>query len=259
VAPAGDALVAVTAELYGLTPKAFTAARDARAAEARRGGDRALAGAVKTLRRPTTGAWLANLLVRRRPDQVTELLHLGAVMREAQSQLAADDLRRLSRQRQQVVAALGREALDLAREAGESVSAEAGRELEGTLEAALADAAASEALRLGCLTKALHYSGLGPVPASGAAAPTSPPAVTAPPPAKSEAGTDTDRDQLADARRRRQQEQAEAARLEAEARVGAARRDLDGAARQLAAAEVRLRQAEEGAARAQEAVDRSGG
>jgi hypothetical protein len=226
---------------HGLPPGAFTAAREARAAEARRAGDRALAAAIRKLRRPTTGAWLANLLVRRRHDQVVELLELGAVMREAQSQLAADDLRHLSRQRQQVVAALGREAVGLARAAGESVGAEAGRELEATLEAALADAAASEALRVGCLTKALQYSGLGPAIASGAAAGSaSAPAITAPADLPTEGTTDTDGDELAAARRRRQQEQLEAAaqaRLEAEARVDAARRELDGAARHLAAAE----------------------
>jgi hypothetical protein len=240
VAGPGVALAMVTAELYGLPPGAFTAAREARAAEARRAGDRALAAAIKKLRRPTTGAWLANLLVRRRHDQVIELLELGAVMREAQSQLAADDLRHLSRQRQQVVAALGREAVGLARAAGESVGAEAGRELEATLEAALADAAASEALRVGCLTKALQYCGLGPAIASGAAAGSAPaPAIMAAD-LPTEGPTDTDGDELAAARRRRQQEQLEAAaqaRLEAEARVDAARRELDGAARHLAAAE----------------------
>ena len=55
-------------------PSEFTSRRDALAAEARRAGDRALAAEVKKLRRPTTGAWLANLLVRQRRDEVAQLL-----------------------------------------------------------------------------------------------------------------------------------------------------------------------------------------
>ncbi len=52
-------------ELYGLPPEEFTAARDARAC-ALRASDRALADAVCALRRPTTAAWLVDLLVRER-------------------------------------------------------------------------------------------------------------------------------------------------------------------------------------------------
>ncbi len=55
----------VGTELYGLRPTEFTAARDAQAAAARRGGDRELAAAIKKLRRPTPAAWLVNLLAPR--------------------------------------------------------------------------------------------------------------------------------------------------------------------------------------------------
>jgi hypothetical protein len=51
------------------------------------------------------------------------------------------------------------------------------RELEGTLEAAVADADAAEALRSGQLVTPISYSGLGPVDLSGALA-TSPPGPT---------------------------------------------------------------------------------
>jgi hypothetical protein len=71
----------VADELYGLPPDAFTPTRDTRAADARSAGDRGLAAAITKLRRPTTGAWLANLLARERSDQVSELLDLGAEMR----------------------------------------------------------------------------------------------------------------------------------------------------------------------------------
>jgi DNA repair exonuclease SbcCD ATPase subunit len=153
----------VADELYGLPPDAFTPTRDARATEARSAGDRDLAAAIKKLRRPTTGAWLANLLARERNDQLAELLDLGAAMRQAQADLAGDDLRRLSQQRRQVVAALGDEARRLARYRGQPASQASIGELEATLEAALADAGAAEALRRGRLTTALRYSGFGPV------------------------------------------------------------------------------------------------
>ena len=146
--------------LYGLLPSEFTAQRDARAAEARRSGDRALAGDIKKLRRPTTGAWLANLLVRERPDEVAQLLELGAALRQAQSALAAGDLRKLSQERHRRLGDLEKEGRDLADRHGQPVSAVVAQELSATLEAALADPGAADALRAGRLTTGLHYSGL---------------------------------------------------------------------------------------------------
>ncbi|MGI8754204.1 MAG: hypothetical protein ACR2MN_18180 [Acidimicrobiales bacterium] len=153
----------VADELYGLTPGEFTSTRTARAAAARQAGNRELATAIKELRRPTTGAWLANLLERERHDELLALLELGEETRRAHSKLDAEDLRRLSRQRRQVVAALSHDARRLARDIGLPVSDAVGRELEETLEAAFADPGASEAVRSGRLTTALSYSGLGPL------------------------------------------------------------------------------------------------
>jgi hypothetical protein len=91
-------------------------------------------------------------------------------MRHAQSALAAADLRRLSGERRTVVGALVRDARELARSAGQSVSEASWRELETTLEAAIADADAGKAIQTGRLTTGLSYSGLGPVDLSGAVA-----------------------------------------------------------------------------------------
>ncbi|MBO0715666.1 MAG: hypothetical protein J2P59_12980, partial [Acidimicrobiales bacterium] len=77
---------AVADELYGLLPGEFTPARNARAADARRQGDREAAEAIMGLRRPTTGAWLANLVVRRYRQEVHELLELGEAMRRAHAE-----------------------------------------------------------------------------------------------------------------------------------------------------------------------------
>ena len=86
-------LASVAEELYGLPPSGFTAARDSQAAAAKSSGDVELTKAIKQLRRPTTSAWLANLLVRRAAGEVDRLLVLGDDMRRAQSKLEAKEMR----------------------------------------------------------------------------------------------------------------------------------------------------------------------
>jgi hypothetical protein len=154
-------LAQVADELYTLAPAAFRTARDERAGEARAAGDADLADAIKKLRRPTVSAWLVNLLVRDAPGQVGELLELGESLREAQHALAGDRLRDLSAQRRQMVRALAQEAKRLAAQAGQSLSTQAEREVQETLEAALADPDIADAVRSGRLTRALSYAGLG--------------------------------------------------------------------------------------------------
>jgi hypothetical protein len=151
----------VAAELYGLPPDEFIAVRDERAAQARAAGERSVASAVKRLRRPAVSAWLANLLARERAERLEELLELGDAFREAQANHAARDLRRLSSQRRRLVAELGRDARRLAADIDRHVSVDATRELEATLEAAVALPAAAQSVRRGRLTKPLSYSGIG--------------------------------------------------------------------------------------------------
>jgi hypothetical protein len=148
-------------DLYGLAPERFTASRDARVGEARAAGDRELAERIKRLRRPTVSAWLGNRLARDRAHEIEGLVRLGAELREAQAELSGDELRRLSRRRSDAVAALVAQARDLARAEGQSVSDAILEEVTATLEAALSDPDAAEALRRGRLTVALRYSGLG--------------------------------------------------------------------------------------------------
>ena len=54
-------LVAATQGLYAGAPSDFVAHRDALAKQLRASGDRALAAAVKGLRRPSLGAWYLNV------------------------------------------------------------------------------------------------------------------------------------------------------------------------------------------------------
>jgi hypothetical protein len=151
------------AELYGLSPAEFTAARDERAKLARAAGQRDDAAAIKKLARPTVSAWLVNQLARNAPDQIARLTEVGDALQEAQRALDGDRLRELSVERRQVVNDLLPEARRLARHAGQPASAAVLDEVRGTLEAALADAGARDAVRSGQLTRALAYAGLGEV------------------------------------------------------------------------------------------------
>ena len=152
---------AVADDLYGLPRTQFTASRDASAREARAAGDFDLATALRSLRKPTTAAWLANVLVRERAREVARLVELGAQLRSAQAAFDADALRRLSQRRHDLVGELSRDARRLAAERGETVRDAAVRELEGTLEAAAFDPDAADQVRIGRLTGALAYSGIG--------------------------------------------------------------------------------------------------
>jgi len=164
-------LDAVAGELYGLLPEEFAAARKMRAGEAQAEGERDLAAAVRQLRRPTTSAWLANLLVRERPTQIGELLELGTAMHRAQADLAGKEMRQLSHQRQAVVTSLSDAARRLAHDRGKRTSDATMRELEETLEAAIADSGARDALAAGHLAAAMRYSGLGAEWRGGATTP----------------------------------------------------------------------------------------
>jgi hypothetical protein len=148
-------------ELYGLPPAEFTQARDTYVAQARTEGDRQAIDALKKLRRPSIGAWMANLLVRARADDVQRLISLGASLRDAQDRLDGETMRLLTKDGRAAVTALVRAATEIVRERGERVSAGASEELEATLDAALADAESAAALRAGRLTTGLRYSGLG--------------------------------------------------------------------------------------------------
>ena len=74
-----------------------------------------LAAQVKALRKPSTAAWVVNLLVRRETEQVEQVLAVGAALREAQASMSGDELRALTRQRRQLTAAVTTQARRVAR------------------------------------------------------------------------------------------------------------------------------------------------
>ncbi len=149
------------AELYVSPPADFVRRRTELAAAAREQGDRATAAAIAGLRKPTVGAWLANLLNRDHREQLEELVDLGTALREAQGTLDADQMRELGKQRYRVVRVLVGLAGVRAAELGHVPGPAADAELESTLTAALADPAAAEQLLTGRLTRGLTYAGLG--------------------------------------------------------------------------------------------------
>ena len=150
--------------LYGLTLAEFTPARDALAKQLR-GTDRRLADLVKALKKPSTAAWVINLLVRRDPAQVEQVLVVGAALREAQDSLDGDELRALTRQRRQLTAAITQQARALAGEHGQQVTSPVADQVEATLTAAMIDPSAGAAVRTGLLLNAVSATGVGTVDA----------------------------------------------------------------------------------------------
>jgi len=201
-------LDAIAAELYALPPEEFTEARNARAAAS----DRALAARLKALRKPTAAAWAVDLLAR--DGQLAEALQLASALREAQDDLDAAELSRLSRQRRQLVTALATQAVGLARDRGVTVSPAAREDVEKTINAAVMDAAAAAAVMTGRLVRALEASGFDAVDVSEAVGGSMPGVPDAPPPS---------RDDLAE---RRARKAAERALREAERASGEAEREL---------------------------------
>jgi hypothetical protein len=217
-------LDAVADALYTLPPEDFVGARDDRVAQAREDGDRELAKAIGRLRRPTRPAWLANLLARRRAEQIEGLVGLAAGLAEAQRTLDGDTLRALSGQRHRVVAAMAREAGRLAQEAGSPATDAQLRELQGILEAALAQPEIAEEVRAGRLTRTLSYTGFGPAAEPGA--------VSAPPAARAQARPEPEHagpDQAERERAERERAEREREAAAAEAEAAAAREELDAA------------------------------
>ncbi|GAB2985085.1 hypothetical protein [Nocardioides montaniterrae] len=155
-----NALLEAADELYAVPLAEFTPARDARV-KAAKGTD--LAAGLKALRKPSTAAWLVNLLVRREPGQVDQLLAVGAALREAQQAMSAGELRALTKQRRQVTAAVTQHVRRLALDEGYRVTEAVAAEVEDTLTAAMIDAECGRAVRSGLLVRGLRTTGIEPL------------------------------------------------------------------------------------------------
>ena len=228
-------------QLYLLPPEEFTAARDDAARAAKADGDAETAAQLKALRRPSVAAWLVNRLVAEQPDLVEQLLALGPALAEAQAAGQGDDLRALGAQRRELVGAVVAQAVEL----GERATTAAVRdEVASTLEAALADPEAAEAVRSGRLVRALSYAGFGGVDLDGAVAAAAARSPAAP---KRKVGVKDDRTERVAA--------AEAAALEAAGRLDDAVRACEAAERERVAADVHAAAADDEVERLRTALE----
>ncbi|MEE1760213.1 hypothetical protein [Streptomyces sp. SP18BB07] len=151
----GGAVESALDELYVTPPPAFVSRRESLATEAKAAGRVTDARRIRAARRPSLAAWAANLLLRSRPEESRTFLDLGRALRDAYRSLDADGVKELSEQRRSVVAALSRQAAELAAEAGHRLSDPVLREVEATLRAVLADQDAADRWATGRLESAL--------------------------------------------------------------------------------------------------------
>ena len=213
-------LAAAKNELYAGSPEDFVERRKALVAEARAAKERPLATAIGQLRRPTRSAWLVNLYAREASDDVAELLELGAALQAAQSELAAAELRRLSGERQKILAAATRRAVALGEDRGYAATDAVRQEVAQTLQAALAEPSVAEDVRAGTVTEAHAYGGFG---SFGVASPDLPDSVVAP------ATTESDSSPTKENAEEELRAAAELRRQEAEEALGTAAEEAEAA------------------------------
>ncbi|CAA0126706.1 Uncharacterised protein [Mycolicibacterium vanbaalenii] len=143
-------------ELYSARPDEFTALRAELAARAKDSGDTAAARRIAASRKPTTAAWVVNMLVLTGTAR-TRLTDLGTRLREAHAAMDGAAIRTLTAEQRRLVDELARDGF---RAAGLANPAPAVRDsVTATLQAAIADP--DVAARLGRLSKAEQWSGFG--------------------------------------------------------------------------------------------------
>ena len=143
--------------------------------DARQAGQRELASSLKKLRKPSVGAWLANLLVLEQSNDVAASGRLGCRAASAETTSSKESRFEGPRRRRATSSPSWYETQ------GQKLLERASRcqrphaeELEATLEAAFADPKAAESLLGGRLSSGLHYSGLGLGEQAGAGSTTGP-------------------------------------------------------------------------------------
>ncbi len=153
--------------LYAASAGDFIATRNELAKQLKSDGDQLGSTRLKAMRKPTVAAWVANLVARELPDELDDLLALGDEFREATADLDGDKLRELTPKRHKLLDKLAKDAARLAEKQGQKVSADVGQKLRETLDAALVDPAAGDAVREGRLSSALRHVGFGVVDENG--------------------------------------------------------------------------------------------
>ncbi|MFG1626870.1 hypothetical protein [Kribbella sp. NPDC049227] len=196
--------------LYAAPAADFIATRNELAKQLKADGDQLGSTRLKAMRKPTVAAWVTNLIARKLPDELDDLLALGDEFREATADLDGDRLRELTPRRHQMLDKLAKEATRVAGDEGQKVSADVGQKLRETLDAALVDPAAGDAVREGRLSSALRHVGFGVV---------------------DEAGEPTNVTPLTDERRQAARDRRKAQQAEADEESAAARKKREAAER----------------------------
>ena len=246
--------------LYEATREEFIPTRDDLVKQARSAGDRELAGRIAAARKPTVAAWLLNQVGREYPDDLTALAELSEALRGAHQQLAADRLRALSQQRNELLRVLEDRALRVSRRAGMAVTDQVAEQVREAFTAAVLDPGVLASLRTGRLSAVPGadanagwptWDGIPDVAPDKPARPTRTPsrAPSAPPSKSTKDDEEARRRAAAErraARRREAEEEAElaeSARAEAEQALDEAKQRAEEADTELAAARSRVEQA----------------
>ncbi|MGH2846512.1 MAG: hypothetical protein ACRDL0_10955, partial [Thermoleophilaceae bacterium] len=151
--------------LYSVPLDEFVQRRDELAKRLRAGGEREAAGQVKSLRKPTAGAWALNQAVRRRRRETDDLLAAGDRLRAAHEAIMGggdrEALRAAMQEERNLAATLADCAEAIASETGKSGPALRER-VRATLHAATVAEEAREELARGRFVREREAVGLGP-------------------------------------------------------------------------------------------------
>ena len=238
---ATDPLLSIAEELYSLAPAEFTGTRNQWAKQAKADGDPELAKRVTELKKPSVAAWVVNMMMRHQGEQMTQVLELGASLRQAQADLDGEALRELTRQRRALTTAVTQQGRELSRDLGQRLTEAVADQVQDTLHAAMVDEQAAAAVRSGLLVGALTATGVGVADVVDSVAVPSAIGLTArpralPTPKRAELSVVPDLEPAPDEAK----QQREAARAAAREAVDRAREAADEARRKVRKAEKRI-------------------
>lgn len=155
-----EELVAIASELYVSPIDSFTATRNARANDAKAGGDADSGARIRALRKPSAAAWALNLLVAGSSEALPAIAALRDRIAAATAAGDRDVLRAASRERHDLVDRLLADARSATADSGRPLSTPAAEEVSDALLAALGDADVAAALATGRLIVAPRTGGL---------------------------------------------------------------------------------------------------
>lgn len=244
-------------ELYAAKLEDFTPLRTKLAGVAKKRGDAEAAKRISAARKPTTAAWVVNRLALGDENVKKRLKSLGERLRDAHAAMDGDRIRELSTEQRRLVNDLTRTAFEEA-ELKNPTGAQRD-DVTGTLQAAVADPDVAD--RLGRLTKAEEWSGFGEFGDTAIVFSPTTKRKPKPKPAAEEPAAEGRDTKDAAARRELQKARAELAaaertRAEADDALSELQSDLAAARLRYQDAQRRLQEAERGLAAAEDAYDK---